>query len=810
MRVPPITPIPPDEPARLAALRELCILDTPPDPGFDRVGRLAQAFFGVPIALTVLVDAERQWFKSVIGLDITETPRDVSFCGYTILQDQALVIPDAAADARFADNPLVLGPPYIRFYAGVPLTSSTGYRIGAFGIIDTVPRTLDEQQIAHLHDLAKIVNDAINNKRLNEISVLYRREQERRKETQTLLQLVANNAPGMLGYWGADLRCAFANAAYINWFGLSSEHIIGMHMRDLLGEAVFAQNLPYIHAVLEGKDQEFERSLSKPDGEVGHTLARYIPHRIDGKVVGFFVQVSDISVVKLAYQQLQASRTQLASMLSAIPDTVFTHRHDGQIITIHAVASEGLHLPHEQIHNQPLDQVFPASVVQQFFAAFAAAKQTCTVQEVRYSLQHQGQERYFEARVAATLNQECIAIVRDITERELDRKKSERYTAQLSDQLKLTETAVLDREASLALAVEAANLGYWYLDCETDQVYPSEQWCRQRGYAVQLSFPVAAMINCGHPEDQAGIAAIREQLLPEQAFFEYTYRIVLPDGELRWMSSRGKGEFDSAGKLVMVRGLSIDISNLKQAELDLVQKQQEVTYLSRLATMGELSGAFAHELNQPLTAILSNAQAARRFLAKGKLDELDDILTDIIDDDKRADTIIRRLRAMFKKNLAIYQQVNVNSMIMEVIRMLSSDLINHHIVVRTELRSPAPLVLVDMVQIQQVMINLIKNSCDAMEGLIAPRNEIKISTDIDPDGQVHIRVIDQGAGISAEIAEHMFAPFFSTKVTGMGLGLSICRNIVEASGGRLWAENNTINGATFHLCLPAAVKKEAR
>lgn len=141
--------------------------------------------------------------------------------------------------------------------------------------------------------------------------------------------------------------------------------------------------------------------------------------------------------------------------------------------------------------------------------------------------------------------------------------------------------------------------------------------------------------------------------------------------------------------------------------------------------------------------------------------------------------------------------------------MLSSELINHHIGVRTELGSPAPWVLADLVQIQQVMINLLKNACDAMAGIEAPHNEIMISTGIASDGQVHIRVVDQGSGISSDIAEQIFAPFFSTKVTGMGLGLSICRNIVEAARGKLWAENNAVRGATFHLCLPAVAKKEA-
>jgi len=802
--------IPPNESARLTALHGLFVLDTLPAPRFERIGRIAQALFHVPIAITSLIDADRQWFKSHVGLDVDETSRDISLCAYTILQDQVFIVHDTFADVRFSDNPLVIGPPYIRFYAGVPLISADGHHVGAFAIIDTVPRTLDAEQSERLRELADIVSDELAREKLNEVTALYDREKDLLHEAKNLLQLVAENAPGMLGYWNADLRCAFANKAYVDWFGREPEQIIDMPMEQLLGQEVFALNTPFINGALAGQDQQFERTLIKPSGEVGYTLARYIPHRAEDKVVGFFVQVSDITVVKLAYKQLQESRTRLAAMISAIPDMVFTHRRDGEIISFHAPDPSRLPLPPEQLLNRSLIDIFSPELASRFAGAFDAAICSKTVQEVRYSFTQQGTEKIFEARIAVGSNEEVISIVRDITDRELDRKNRENYTAQLSDQLQLSESAVREREADLALAADAASLGFWRIDLQINQIFPSEQWCHQRGYSVQKSFASEAMINCVHPEDRVGLEHTLACVQHADPLFEHTYRVILPDAEVRWITSRGRIAYNTKGQRIMMRGLSVDVSARKRAELDLAQKQNEVTYLARLATMGELSGAFAHELNQPLTAILSNAQAARRYLSQGRLEKLDDIFNDIIVDNKRADDIIRRLRAMFEKNQKPHQTVNVNTMIEEVVRLLYSDLINHGIVVRTELASPAPLVLADRVQLQQVMINLLMNACDAMLDVTTQRNEILVSTSHSPQEQVYIRVIDHGEGIPTHILPNIFSPFFSTKEKGLGLGLSICRNIVESCGGQLWAENNLEYGANFNLRLPVLVTDDTR
>lgn len=157
--IPP--PIPPDERARLAALRALNILDTPPEERFDRLTRLAQRTFNVPIALISLVDENRQWFKSCQGLLVTETPRDISFCGHAILESALMIVPDTTKDPRFSDNPLVTGEPFIRFYAGQPLRVRDGGRIGTLCLIDRVPRELDAEQRRALRDLADLVQEQL-------------------------------------------------------------------------------------------------------------------------------------------------------------------------------------------------------------------------------------------------------------------------------------------------------------------------------------------------------------------------------------------------------------------------------------------------------------------------------------------------------------------------------------------------------------------------------------------------------------------------------------------------------------------------
>jgi C4-dicarboxylate-specific signal transduction histidine kinase len=222
--------------------------------------------------------------------------------------------------------------------------------------------------------------------------------------------------------------------------------------------------------------------------------------------------------------------------------------------------------------------------------------------------------------------------------------------------------------------------------------------------------------------------------------------------------------------------------------------------------LGELSGSLAHELNQPLTAILSNAQAALRFLANKTADteEVREILKDIIDADHRAGETIHRLRLLFKKGEVAHQDVDVNLLVREVLKFLNSDLINNRVSASSELQSDLPMVTIDRVQMQQVLINLIMNACDAMAHLNGSPRTLLLCTQRLDDGKVHLTLRDSGCGISPDWLDQIFEPFVTTKQKGMGMGLAVCRTIVSAHGGKLWATNNADAGATLHVALPIA------
>jgi len=247
-----------------------------------------------------------------------------------------------------------------------------------------------------------------------------------------------------------------------------------------------------------------------------------------------------------------------------------------------------------------------------------------------------------------------------------------------------------------------------------------------------------------------------------------------------------------------------DITARRKVEVETAQQRNELTHLSRVAMLGELSGSLAHELNQPLTAILSNAQAALRFLARdpGNIAEIRNILEDIAEDDKRAGEIIRRLRTLLRKGEVRHRPLEVNEVVLDVLRLMRSDRLNRDVAVSSELAVDLPWVEGDRVQLQQVLVNLVMNGCDAMDGASGDRR-LTLRTAV-AGGEVEVSVADRGRGIPPGELERVFEPFVSTKEEGLGLGLAVCRSIVAAHHGRLWAANNADRGASFRFTLPAS------
>lgn len=373
-----------------------------------------------------------------------------------------------------------------------------------------------------------------------------------------------------------------------------------------------------------------------------------------------------------------------------------------------------------------------------------------------------------------------------------------------SNRLRTTEAELRESEQRLTLAADAARLGIWIRDLGQDEIWASGQWRALFGFTPSQRLTLAQVLQRVHPADRRMVSQTFGQPRCEAGASEAAFRIELPDGELRWIVSLERVEFDAAGQPILIRGVSRDITVSKQAELEIEQKRMEVMHLARAAMLGELSGALAHELNQPLTAILSNAQAAQRFLAHDEVDfdELHAILQDIVDEDKRAGEVIRRLRQLFAKGETLSERVDVNALVLEVFHLLRKDLTNQAVTFQMDLAPELPAAKADRVQLEQVLINLVTNACDAMQSLATPLRLIVVRTAVGADQSILVSVIDQGSGVPAGDLEQVFQSFYTTKERGMGLGLSICRNIVSANGGRLWGENNPDRGASFHFSVP--------
>jgi PAS domain S-box-containing protein len=284
-----------------------------------------------------------------------------------------------------------------------------------------------------------------------------------------------------------------------------------------------------------------------------------------------------------------------------------------------------------------------------------------------------------------------------------------------------------------------------------------------------------------------------------------TVQFVQSDGSPGWHQWIDHTVVDADGNVVEIQGICRDITQLKVAEMEAHQQREQLAHLTRVLTLGELSGALAHELNQPLTAILSNAQAGKAFLSQDppNLAELGEILEEIACEDLRASEVITKLRALLKKGSIELQPLDLDQLVREVLQLTRAQLIQRHAKVRTRLMPGLPPVFADRVQLQQVLLNLVLNACEAMRDNDPGDRTLTISTTANASGWPSVAVVDNGCGLGSKGAERIFEPFVTTKEDGLGLGLSICRSIIVAHGGVLSGKNNRERGATFEFSLPA-------
>ena len=365
-----------------------------------------------------------------------------------------------------------------------------------------------------------------------------------------------------------------------------------------------------------------------------------------------------------------------------------------------------------------------------------------------------------------------------------------------------TAGALAESEARMNLATRAAGLSTWVWDVARGRIAATGRSRRRDNPLIERAIDVSRLLEMVHPADRERVEQAMLNASTKGTEVDVEYRMIRPDGEVRWIAARGRGEKGNGQRLL---GVALDVTDRKNAELQAERDRVALQHMTRVSILGQLSASIAHQLNQPLAAIRANAEAARKMLGRERVDhaELRDICDDIVTEDRRAADVIARLRGLFRRGELHLQPLDLNELVHETLGFARVELEMRHVAPILELAPSLPAVNGDRVQLQQMLLNLIVNASRTRW----PTGRSRTATH-DPHGRRRRRsspvcVEDRGPGIAQDDLKRVFEPFWSTKSGGMGMGLAICQSIVAAHGGTLTVDNNPHGGAIFCATLPA-------
>jgi PAS domain S-box-containing protein len=538
---------------------------------------------------------------------------------------------------------------------------------------------------------------------------------------------------------------------------------------------------------------DIEHRVVRPDGDVRtvHALGT-VKRDASGRPYEIFGTVQDITDRKRAEDVLQRTQFYLreGERIAHIGSWAFNesgHYWSDELYKIYGLDPQNGAPTVEQYLNliHPEDRPAMAKTIK------LMQEQHCGHDLVERIVRPDGQLRYVRAVAIPVVENGVfkgfIGTTMDVTEQEL-------LTQELRQQ-----------QAYLAEAQSLTHIGSWGCNFVTGvNFHLSDETIRMHGFDPSEGVsPFERFFTTVHPEDRPTVRAALERALRTGTDYDIEYRICrADDGQIRFF--RSIGHHKPSGEIGDYVGTTIDITERKHAEEareKLRQLEADLAHMNRVNMMGELAAALAHEIKQPITAAVTNAGACLRFLEMERPDILEarEAASGTAGCATRAAEIIDRVRALFKKTAPQWEPVNINELIREIALLLQNEIRRHSVTVHLGLAENLPEVMADRVQLQQVLMNLMLNAIEAMQGVSA---HLEINSQQTDDGQLLIAVSDTGLGLPTEKADQIFDAFFTTKPQGTGMGLAISRSIVESHGGRLWASSNSGRGATFRLTLP--------
>jgi PAS domain S-box-containing protein len=664
-------------------------------------------------------------------------------------------------------------------------------------------RVRDEQQ-ATVQELRKL-NEALRAENIERL-----RAEENVRRTEQELRLIVDNMPVLAASYRPDGTMDFRNKAWRDYTGLSQDNLEG----ERWGSALHPDDLALVERewrshIATGEPFELEQRLRRADGEYRWHWVRRVPlHDDSGKVIKWYGVAFDIENRRLAEEArrrseaaLSEARRELQLTIDSIPVMVSTFDPDGtrsfvnqqwQNYTGHTqreATGKGLNT---SVYYHPDD-------VQRFDNAWriAQAKGETLAVDVR-TRGADGTYRWYTMR-RAPLRDERGSIVKW-------------YSVGIDvDDQKVAENALQRSEAYLAEAQKLSLTGSIAWDPISDDHFWSDETYQIMGFDRSVKPSMDLIMQRVHPDDRVHLQHEVDRATKGAQNHDYESRLLMPDGQVKSLHVRAHRVKYASGKEEIV-GALMDITQSRKSQAALDAAQTALAHASRVATLGEISASIAHEVNQPLAAIVANGQACLRFLRRETpdLNYVRGALEWIVKDGNRAGEVIRRVRGLLKKAEIQKAQLDVNDIVSEVAALLQRELTAQHVTLRLELASAIPLIVGDRVQLQQVIINLVVNGVDAMQAVTDRPHTLLIRSYEDEAHQIVVAVRDSGVGVPANTADRLFDAFFSTKPNGLGIGLSVCRSIIGDHGGRLWATNNTGEpGATFQFALPSHQKQLA-
>jgi PAS domain S-box-containing protein len=621
-----------------------------------------------------------------------------------------------------------------------------------------------------------------------------------RKEAENRTRLVIDTAPAMLHSARPDGYVDFFNKRWLEYVGLSLEDISGWRWTNVMHpeDAELAVG-KWRSSVATGRPLETEARLRRADGEYRLMLLRKVPLRDEtGSIVKWYGSATDIEDRKRAEQELRQAEEHIRAILEYSPNWIFLKDTEGRYLLVNREIERVFCIGQAQIKGKTDSEMFPPEQAAEYRAndlKVLRAGLTMEFEETALledgphtSIVHKFPLFDTHGKIYAT-----GGVATDITER----KRAEEARRQAEAELR-------ESEGRFRLVADSAPVMIWMSGTDKLCTYFNKPWLDFTGRSLdrELGNGWAEEV---HPEDLRSCMVTYVQAFDRREAFRMVYRLRRHDGEFRWVLDIGVPRFNQDRSFAGYIGSCIDVTEQRRAEEQLRQAQADLARITRMAAMGELAAAIAHEVNQPLGAVVTNGNAALRWLAgqPRNLEEAREAIERTVREANRASDVIGRIRALLQKAPPQMERLDMNSVIREVLTLAGNELLRGGIAVQTELAPGIPNVLGDRVQLQQVLLNLILNAIEAMSTITDQPRELLITSAKHADG-VLIQVHDSGVGVDPEQADRILEPFFTTKHRGIGMGLSISRSIVEAHGGRLWFTPGSSHGVVFQFTVPKA------